>query len=106
MYYTIGMGSISLRLDDKTVRKLDELSIREGKDRSALIRELLEQGIRARDIDEAVELYKRKEATAWRAAQLADVSLWNFLEVLEARSLLVQYDEGDLERDLEALRGK
>lgn len=40
------MGSISLRLDDETLRRLDSLSSREGKDRSALIRELLGKGIR------------------------------------------------------------
>lgn len=95
---------ISLRLSEDTLRRLDELGTREGKDRSTLIRELLEKGIRERDLDNAVELYERGEATAWKAAQSAGVSLWNFMRVLDERGVLLQYGERDLERDLAALR--
>lgn len=97
-------GVISLRLSEDTLRKLDDLSTREGKDRSTLIRELLEKGIKEKDLDNAVELYRRGEATGWRAAQIAGVSLWNFLRVLDERGVLLQYGERDLERDLSALR--
>lgn len=97
-------GVISLRLSEDTLRKLDELSTREGKDRSTLIRELLEKGIKEKNLDNAVELYRRGEATGWRTAQSAGVSLWNFLRVLDERGVLLQYGERDLERDLSALR--
>ena len=96
--------AISLRLSEETLRKLDDLSTREGKDRSTLIRELLEKGIKEKDLDNAVEKYKRGDATGWRAAQLAGVSLWNFIKVLDERGVLLQYGERDLERDLAALR--
>ena len=96
--------AISLRLSEETLRKLDDLSTREGKDRSTLIRELLEKGIKEKDLDNAVEQYKRGDATGWRAAQLAGVSLWNFIKVLDERGILLQYGERDLERDLAALR--
>lgn len=98
------MGSISLRLDDETLKRLNDLSSREGKDRSTLIRELLDKGIRGKDLDDAVSRYARGEVTAWRAAQLAGMSLWNFMEVLGERGVIAQYSELDLERDLEALR--
>lgn len=96
--------SISLRLPEETLRKLDDMSTREGKDRSTLIRELLEKGIKEKDLDNAVEQYERGDATGWRAAQLAGVSLWNFIKVLDERGVLLQYGERDLERDLAALR--
>lgn len=53
----------SLRLPEETVKKLDELSDREGKDRSALIRELLDRGIKEKNIENALELYRRGGAT-------------------------------------------
>ena len=81
--------AISLRLSEETLRKLDDLSTREGKDRSTLIRELLEKGIKEKDLDNAVEKYKRGDATGWRAAQLAGVSLWNFIKVLDERGVLL-----------------
>lgn len=92
--------TISLRLPRETLRKLGELADREGKDRSTLIRELLEHGVKEKDLDNAVELYRRGQVTGWRAAQLAGTSLWNFYKVLNEKGVLIQYSEHDLEEDL------
>ena len=86
------------------MKKLDELAERERKDRSTLIRELLDQGIRLKDVDHAAELYRQGQVTGWRAAQVAGISLWSFYNILEEKKVLFQYSEHDLERDLEALR--
>jgi predicted HTH domain antitoxin len=95
--------TISLRLSRETLRKLGELADKEGKDRSTLIRELLERGVKEKDIDHAVELYRNGRVTGWRAAQLAGVSLWNFYNILDEKGVLIQYSEHDLEEDLKGL---
>ena len=87
----------------ETLEKLNELADRERKDRSALIRELLDRGIKEKDIEYAVELYRKGQATGWRAAQLAGISLWNFYKILNERGVLIQYSEHDLEEDLKGL---
>ena len=68
-----------------------------------MIRELLDSGIREKDIEYAVELYRKGQATGWRAAQLAGISLWNFYNILNERDVLIQYSEHDLEEDLKGL---
>lgn len=95
--------TISLRLPSETLRKLGKIADKEGKDRSSLIRELLERGIEEKNLDNAIELYQKGRVTGWKAAQLAGVSLWNFYKVLEERGVLIQYSEHDLEEDLKAL---
>lgn len=85
------------------MRKLGKIADKEGKDRSSLIRELLERGIEEKNLDNAIELYQKGRVTGWKAAQLAGVSLWNFYKVLEERGVLIQYSEHDLEEDLKAL---
>jgi len=85
------------------LRKLGKIADKEGKDRSSLIRELLERGIEEKNLDNAIELYQKGRVTGWKAAQLAGVSLWNFYKVLEERGVLIQYSEHDLEEDLKAL---
>ncbi len=97
--------SISLRLPQDTIQKLDDIAKKERKDRSTLIREILDEGIKEKRIDLAVELYRRNEATGWQASKLAGVSLRKFYEALQNRGVLLQYDERDLEEDLKALRG-
>lgn len=95
--------SISLRLPRDTVEKLDTLAMKENKDRSTLIRELLDSGIREKDISHAVERYRSGEISGWKAAQSGGVSLWRFYEVLRERGVLVQYSVVDLEKDLRGL---
>jgi len=106
MTVTILSEAISLRLTREVLRKLDELADREGKDRSALIREILERGVEEKNLDHAVELYRRGQVTGWRASQLAGVSLWSFYKTLGERGILIQYSEQDLEKDLKALIGE
>jgi predicted HTH domain antitoxin len=95
--------TISLRLPKKILKKLGELADKEGKDRSALMRELLERGVKEKDLDHAVELYRLGQVTGWRAAQFAGISLWRFYEVLGEKGVLIQYSERDLEEDLKGL---
>jgi Uncharacterized small protein len=92
--------TITLRLPAQTAKKLQEIAKKEGKDRSTLIRELLENGVKQKNTDQAIELYRTGQATAWKAAQLAGVSLWTFYKILEDRGVLLQYSEHDLEMDL------
>ena len=94
--------TISLRLPRETIKKLRELADKEGKDRSTLIREILEHGVKEKNLEHAVELYRRGQITGWKAAQLAGVSLWNFYKMLGEKGVLIQYSEHDLEEDLKA----
>jgi predicted HTH domain antitoxin len=92
--------TITLRLPPETAKKLREIAKKEGKDRSTLIRELLENGVKEKSVEQAIELYRAGQVTGWKAAQLAGVSLWNFYKILEEKEVLVQYSEHDLEEDL------
>ncbi|MEM2087150.1 MAG: UPF0175 family protein [Thermoproteota archaeon] len=92
--------TISLRLPRKILRELNELATREGKDRSKLIREILEQSIKAKNLEHAIELYRKGQATGWKAAQMAGISLWRFYKALTDKGVLIQYSEHDLEMDL------
>jgi predicted HTH domain antitoxin len=94
--------TISLRLPRETIKKLRELADKEGKDRSALIREILEHGVKEKNLDHSVELYRRGQITGWKAAQLAGTSLWNFYKILVEKGVLIQYSEHDLKEDLKA----
>ena len=92
--------TITLRLPPQTAKKLKEIAKKEGKDRSTLIRELLENGVKEKSVEQAVELYRTGQVTAWKAAQLAGVSLWAFYKILEQKGVIIQYSEHDLEQDL------
>ncbi len=92
--------TICLRLSKETAKKLREIAKKEEKDRSTLIREILEEGLEEKNIEHAIELYKKERITGWKAAQLANISLWNFYKLLTEKGILLQYSQQDLEEDL------
>jgi predicted HTH domain antitoxin len=94
--------TITLRLPPETAKKLREIAKKEGKDRSTLIRELLERGVKEKDLEQAIELYRAGQVTGWKAAHIGGVSLWAFYRILAERGVLIQYSEHDLEEDLES----
>jgi predicted HTH domain antitoxin len=92
--------TLSLRIPKATAKKLREIANKEQKDRSTLIREILEQGVKEKNMEHAVELYRTGQITGWKAAQLAGISLWNFYKVIAEKGVLIQYSKQDLEEDL------
>ncbi len=96
---------ITLRLPREMLEELDGLAEREHRDRSAVIRDLLERGVGEKRVEHAVELYRSGRATGWKAAQTGGISLWRFHDALRQRGVLLQYSEHDLEEDLRALSG-
>ncbi len=103
MYYVVAMSkTICLRLSKETAKKLRELADKEEKNRSTLIREMLEQGIKEKTMEYAIDLYRKGQVTGWKAAQIAGVSLWSFYKILGEKGILIQYSEQNLEEDLKA----
>ncbi len=92
--------TLSLRIPKETAKKLREIASKEKKDRSTLIREILEQGVKEKNVDNALDLYKTGQVTGWKAARLAGISLWSFYKILSEKGILIQYSEQDLEQDL------
>lgn len=92
--------TISLRVPKETAKKLRELANKERKDRSTIMREMLEKGVNEKTIENALELYQKGQITGWKAARLAGISLWSFYKILAEKGILIQYSEQDLEQDL------
>jgi predicted HTH domain antitoxin len=67
-----------------------------------LIREILDHGVKEKNLNHAVELYSQGQIIGWKAVQLARVSLWNFYKILSEKGVQIQYSEHDLEEDLKA----
>jgi predicted HTH domain antitoxin len=92
--------TICLRLSKETAKKLRELADKEEKDRSTLIREMIEQSIKEKNIEHVIEQYKKGKVTGWKAAQLLGTSLWDFYRILSEKGILMQYSQQNLEEDL------
>ncbi|MEK6982312.1 MAG: UPF0175 family protein [Candidatus Micrarchaeota archaeon] len=95
---------VSFRLGSELDQKLKELAKQENEEKSTLIRELLLKGIHEKQLENALELYKKGKVSLAKAARLSGVSLWKMLDILRERKVELNYSQVDLSEDLKSLK--
>jgi len=68
-------------------------------ERSDFLRIVIEKGMKEMSIELAIKKLKNGELSLWRVAELAGLSLWEFIEELRKRRIVI-YSEEDLKEDL------
>lgn len=96
------MGTISTRVSDDLEAELEQYIAEENLDRSTAVRKLLIEGLADWRTERALDRLEAGEVTFARAAELADVSVWEFAR-LAAEHDVTWVDGTHLEDDLDAL---
>jgi predicted HTH domain antitoxin len=94
---------VGTRLPTALVRDLEAIEEVEQSDRSTTVRKLLYGAIRAWKLDHYSRLYGDGKLTLARAAQEAEVSLWEMMDYVRKKKITAQYDLEDLARDLKGI---
>jgi metal-responsive CopG/Arc/MetJ family transcriptional regulator len=97
--------TVTTRLDDGYVKKIDEIAAQKGVDRSALLRSFFLYALKEHTIRESMEDYKAGITTLWEAAQRCNISLWEIIQEVKRAHIHTSYDVKELEKDLRALNG-
>lgn len=95
---------VTARVPEELFEEIEHVREAEQTDRSTAIKRLLERGVEDWRVEYAVDRYRDGEVSLGRAAELADLSSWRFLDVLAERGVEVNYAEADLAADLAAVR--
>jgi predicted HTH domain antitoxin len=93
----------TLRISPELDEDIEKLARLRHTERSKIIRELLVLGLKAKKLEEAIILYSEGRVSLWRAARIAEVSLWKMIEIVSERKIDIQYSERELKEDLKAL---
>ncbi len=92
--------TVSVRLDDETLRKIEDIAHEFKTDRSETVRRVLEAGLRQHMTERALDLLGRGRISVGKAAEMAHLSIYEMLELAEARGLPYGYSDDDLRKDL------
>mgnify|MGYP000663440251 CR=1 FL=1 len=96
------MGTISARVPDELEDELETYLESERLDRSTAVRKLLGEGLEAWRREQALEQMEAGEVTFSKAAEIADMSVWEFARLAAERDI-TWVDEDHLEADLDEL---
>ena len=96
------MGVISLRLKDKVLKRIDELSRLESKDKSTIARELLEYGWEFL----MVKYYKDGKLSLEGLAKKLDISISEAIDLLAELGIEAPIEFEDYLKGFEVFKGK
>ncbi len=100
------MPVISVRIDKQIENDLNfVMDKRKSTDKSSMIRRMLQKSLELEIINILCSEVKERRISAWKAAELANISLRKMLDELASREIYT-YDIEAFEQDLEFLREK
>lgn len=80
--------TIEVHLPEKLLHAVDAVCSLEKIDRSQLLKELIEAGLRER----IIRLYQKSKLSAGRCAEILGISLREFLQLLEEKGVAINWD--------------
>lgn len=105
MYLVTAMPvTLTTRTEAKIAEEIDKIAQEEHTDRSTTIRQLIEIGLSVKKLEKALDLYTKRKITLWKAAEIADRSLWEMIEEIKQRQIVV-YTEEEARDDLRSIFG-
>jgi len=93
---------VTVRLSSRDLERVEAVRTLENVDRSTLLKEFIEDGLRRR----IIHLYQKGILTVGRAAEILEVSLRQFLEILELEGVPVNWDSESIKEYLKARYGE
>jgi len=91
-------SQVTLRLDRDLLERIDNLAGESGVDRTDLVRRLLTDGLAQRRIELALDDYAAGRRSAWSAAQMAEVGLYEMLDRIAEAGIAYRVDPDALDR--------
>jgi predicted HTH domain antitoxin len=96
--------TISVRLEDKTVKELEELKQELKTAKSEVLRIVLDIGIKQLKIQKALQLLREGKISVGKASELAGVTIYEMLELMKEQEIPYGYTIKDLEDDLKRFK--
>jgi predicted HTH domain antitoxin len=92
---------LSIRPTEETEEKLEKLIEIEKMEKSVLIRKLLNIGVDKELKNCALKLFKENRVTLAKAAEIADVSVREMMDLIQDSELSLHISAEDIQRDFE-----
>jgi len=88
---------VAARISKEVSDLLNEISAEEKVDRSTVVRRLLDMGVKEWRVKTALDKYGQGSTTLLKAAEIAGLSIYEMIALLEERGMPYRYDISDLE---------
>lgn len=92
---------VATRIDEDLLARIKEIEKETRADRAEVIRRLLDEGVKQYRLDKAIAQLREGKVTISKAAETADVSVWEMVEIMRSKQIPIPYTVEDLRKSLE-----
>lgn len=96
------METMAVRIPKKIEKELALIIEKEGVDRSTALRKMLEKGIKEWKKELALKLLGEGKITLWKAAKIAGLTIWEMLDLIEEKRIILPIKADDVIDDIRA----
>lgn len=100
------INRVSLTIPQELLQKSEEIAKEKAEDRSTTMRELLRLGLQQYTLEKGVAIFREGRVSLEKAAEIANVSLWKFLDVLRERKIPLHYDGEDIRKEIKEIESQ
>ncbi len=97
---------VSARLPQDRVNQIEDIAREEKVDKTTIIDRALEHYIHEWKLEKAIKSYREGTSTLPRAAEIANITIWEMINTLADRKIPSQYGVEELEEDLKAVQNE
>lgn len=97
---------LNIRVAPRMVEELEEIAREENLAKTDVARRLLSEGIRRWKLERAIKLYREGRVTKERAAEIAEVPLYEMLDAIRQRGVPSRYTLEDAIEDMKEILGR
>lgn len=92
---------ISVRLSQSQLKEIDEIARKKNLGRSAIIRELILEGLRVFKTKEVLEMLRERKISVWKAAKILNITYREMLRLLKEYNVPFPLSSKELLEELE-----
>ncbi|MCS4540894.1 MAG: UPF0175 family protein [Euryarchaeota archaeon] len=96
------METVAMRISKDLWRELEKITEIEALSKSDALRKMLEKGIKEWKKDLALQLLQQGKITLWKAAKMAEVTIWDMLDLTEKKGISLPIKAKDIIEDIKA----
>ncbi|MBI2671458.1 UPF0175 family protein [Candidatus Woesearchaeota archaeon] len=97
---------ITARIPKSLDKDLTNVAKTEYLDKSTIIRKFLFTALNEWKKEQSIRLYKDGKFSGEQAAKFANLSMWEFFDLLKERKIPINYDTEEFEKDLKNIKWK
>jgi len=98
------MPTISVRLDKDALKEIEFLKKEYKTDKSEIIRRLLDKGVKQAKLEKILEMLRKHKISIEKAAELANLTIYEIIELCKENEIHIGYAKEDLKRDLQKFK--